>query len=442
MKGKLVLLLVLIISSTYMMRMGFDIPAAKASNVYPVHNLNTGLNYTTIQEAINANETQNGHKISVELGVYYEHVVVNKSLSIFGEDKERTIIDGSGTGTAIRIERSHANLSGFTIRHAYSGIAISSTSYTLSKVTVNGNIISDNSCFGIIAIGSLLSWPEGEYHMLKGNSIKNNQIGIELDGCINVTICQNEIENNTEYGIGLGRTPKQPPEFSGSHKNLLFCNTVADNSIGIYILGMDNKIYHNNFLHNLNQANINIQSHDNNWSMSYPECGNYWSNYVGSDLNNDGIGDIPHIIDIDNTDAYPLMGMFSDFKATSEHYVQTICNSTISHFQFNGTAISFNVSGENDTTGFCRICIPTALMNATYKVYVNGTEVSSSLLSCSNSTHSYLYFNYTHSTQEVIIVPEFPSSLILSLFMIATMLAIIIHRRKRISISWKSSILT
>jgi len=69
-------------------------------------------------------------------------------------------------------------------------------------------------------------------------------------------------------------------------------------------------------------------------------------------------------------------------------------------------------------------------MSDPYKVFVNGTEVSYDLLPCSNSTHSYLYFTYNHSTQEVIVIPEFPSFLILPLFMIATLLAVIAYRRK------------
>jgi hypothetical protein len=175
------------------------------------------------------------------------------------------------------------------------------------------------------------------------------------------------------------------------------------------------------------------------WDDGYPSGGNYWSDYNGTDLlsgrdqnetGRDAIGDTEYFIDGNNTDNYPLMGMFSDFNATSEHHVQTVCNSSISDFQFNGTAICFNVTGENDTTGFCRICIPTTLMNGTYKVFINGTEVSYNLLLCSNETYSYLYFNYTHSTQEVIIIPEFPSFLILPLLMIATILAVIVYRRK------------
>jgi hypothetical protein len=128
------------------------------------------------------------------------------------------------------------------------------------------------------------------------------------------------------------------------------------------------------------------------------------------------------------------MGMFSEFDwvslAAPEQRIQTICNSTISDLVYNGTAIGFNVTGENGTAGFCRICIPIILLNVTYKIFVNGTEVTYRLLPFSNETYKYLYFNYTHSTQEVIIVPEFPSFLILPLFFIATLLAVMVYRGK------------
>ena len=80
--------------------------------------------------------------------------------------------------------------------------------------------------------------------------------------------------------------------------------------------------------------------------------GNYWSNCTGVDPDHDGIVDSSHIPDADNQDNYPLMEMFYDFSATSECHVTAICNSTISDFQCNGTAICFNVSSENGATGF------------------------------------------------------------------------------------------
>ena len=88
----------------------------KASNGFPVHNLSTGLNYTSIQAAINALETLDGHVIFVEKGTYFEHVTVDKSLTLLGEDREATIIDGNLTGNVIWITKDHVNIRGFTIR--------------------------------------------------------------------------------------------------------------------------------------------------------------------------------------------------------------------------------------------------------------------------------------------------------------------------------------
>jgi len=118
------------------------------------------------------------------------------------------------------------------------------------------------------------------------------------------------------------------------------------------------------------------------------------------------------------------MNMFSDFNATLEHSVQTICDSSISGFKSNDTSISFSVTGEDGTEGFCRVCIPTALMNATYRVFVNGTEVQCNLLPCSNSSYSDLYFTDSHSTKEIVIIPELASLIILPLFMVGTLIIV------------------
>jgi len=130
--------------------------------------------------------------------------------------------------------------------------------------------------------------------------------------------------------------------------------------------------------------------------------------------------------------------MFSNFTISWEekpHHLTTICNSTISNFQFNALQrmISFNVSGPDYTLGFCRITIPNLLIQelwkGNYTVLVDGKEPLT-FKNWTDGTNTYLYFTYMHSEREVIIVPEFPSALIPPLLMALIMLAVIFAKRK------------
>jgi len=239
--------------------------------------------------------------------------------------------------------------------------------------------------------------------ILSDNTVANNDnSGIYLYSVSHSVFSQNDLTSNY-YGIVLEQ----------SSSNTLSGNTITSNQNGIVLYKSSyNSNYYNNFIDNARQVYSNESP--NVWDDGYPSGGNYWSDYNGTDLlsglyqnetGKDGIGDTAYIINASNTDHYPLIGTFHSFNVTLEN-VQTICNSTISDFQFNGTAISFNVIGEDGTTGFCRIRIPTALMNDTFRVFVNDTEIlpPPEPLLFSNSTHNYLYFTYNHSTRKIVIM--------------------------------------
>jgi len=237
---------------------------------------------------------------------------------------------------------------------------------------------------------------------LKGNSITNNDnSGAYLYSSSHNVLSRNDLVDNY-YGI----------VFEQSSNNTSSGNSITNNQYGMVLFkASNNSNYHNNFMFNVEQVYINEST--NVWDFGYPSGGNYWSDYNGIDLSsglyqnetgNDGIGDAAYVVNASDTDPYPLVGMFHSFNVDSEHSVQTICNSTISGFQFNGTAISFNVTGEDGNTGFCRISIPTDLMNGNYTVFVNGIEVPHILLPISNSAHSYLYITYNHSTHKIVIL--------------------------------------
>jgi len=311
-----------------------------------------------------------------------------------------------------------------------------------SNNTISGNKITAFDYYGVYMTYASHNTISGNTITAPGAGHRHGIYLVETSG--NNIISGNYIDGTFMNGI-MGE---------GSSNNIISGNTLKWSANAIFLDGgSNNRIYNNNFLFNTGYG-CYLDAFNTTLDAGYPLGGNYWDKYNGSDLlsglfqnetGSDGIGDTPTYWG----DNYPLVGMFSDFNATSEYNVQTICNSPgpisndlpmqwsppISDFQYNGTAIGFNVTAHicgdhTDTTGFCRICIPRALMNETYQVFVNGTEVPSNLLPCSNTTHSYLYFTYNHSTQEVIIIPEFPSFLIPPLLTIATLMAVIVYRRK------------
>jgi parallel beta-helix repeat protein len=92
--------------------------------------------------------------------------------------------------------------------------------------------------------------------------------------------------------------------------NVFRHNLIYDNYNGIYILqASNNSIYLNNFLNNTHHYNLTgLIEVSNTWDNGYPSGGNYWDDYIGIDVNADGIGDTPYVIHGDgNQDRYPLV---------------------------------------------------------------------------------------------------------------------------------------
>lgn len=299
------------------------------------------------------------------------------------------------------------------VTDAYVGIGLTSC----ESNTLEQNILSDN-LFGIGLVDS-------NENILRNNNITHNDFyATFMEHCNQNRIVKNTMANNGFSGLTL----------TYSNLNVIESNDLSNNLLADVHLNSSSS---NHFYHNMLQTVDNRLS-TNAWDNGYPSGGNYWTNYGGSDLlcdvnqtasGSDGIGDSTYFIDSYNQDSYPLMGVFSDYQIAETH-VQTICNSTISNFQFNGTSISLEVMSENGTTCFCRICVPKAVINDSFTICLDGADSTYSLLPCSNSTHSYLYVNYTSSTKEIIVTPEYSSIFALSVLMIALLPAAIYKRKK------------
>lgn len=310
-----------------------------------------------------------GDVIYVYEGTYFEQLLIDKPISLCGEDEYYTVIDGNNTANVIRVTANNVNITHFTIRNSLSVFGFSGIRLDHS----NGNNISYNI-------------------------ITRNYEGIWLENSNSNTFIDNYVSNSGEgiYAVS-------------SSNNILMNNMISNNEFGIVLReSSNNTVFHNSFLNNTWHSVSTINS-INSWDNSIE--GNYWSDYKGADDDHDAIGDTPYIINENNQDNHPTMGAFSDFTVIYEnetYHILTICNSTIYQFQFNETLkmLNFNVIGINNTAGFCRIQFPEQLINRPYIVLVDDEQVNATLLPISNATHTFLYFTYDQNTREVKIISK------------------------------------
>jgi len=349
-------------------------------------------------------------------------------------------------------------IDGLSIWHS-SGNNISDNNFTSNTPTsqagirlynCSDNILSGNNFKGYNGFGIELD--SSSDNILSSNSLTNSVLlsysvrnvvssnDIGTDGHAHISLLS--AYNNTLIGNNIAETVYDGIDILDSSHNVITGNNVIAEQNAVYLFrSLNNTMYHNNFASN--DTEVLCENSTSIWDNGYPSGGNFWSDCNGTDSNQDGIGDTPYVIDENNIDHYPLMGDFYGPWKADTGQLDVISNSTVTNFWLTYDAVwgagtflhdvSFDVSGDTGTNGFCRVHIPFGLFNGTYRVLVNDSEVPYALLSCSNSTDSYLYFTYAHSTKKVEIMPEFPTFLILPLFMIATLLAIIVCKRRHLT---------
>jgi parallel beta-helix repeat protein len=208
----------------------------------------------------------------------------------------------------------------------YSNIGSATFIDSQFNTTIIGNEISNN----VNGIFLYLS----PVNKILENIIMQNDDGIHIELSSSNTIINNTISNNRMNGLTIHLSSDNSlisnnitnsdvaVALSLSSNNLIYKNVIADNRVGMGIsLSDDNIIYNNDFVRNAQQVTTDGLS-SNKWNSTYPYGGNYWSDYIGTDIysgpyqnetGSDGIGDAPYIVDINelfdtyNIDYYPLM---------------------------------------------------------------------------------------------------------------------------------------
>ena len=166
-----------------------------------------------------------------------------------------------------------------------------------------GNIINDN-IENAININD-----NSNFNTISGNTANNNQLGISIfNDSDNNTVIGNKVSDNNWAGISM---------ITQSGGNNVFNNEISNNNIGVTIPTTDsnyNKIYNNTFA--LNTLHAGDDGSNNIWNLG--TLGNYWDNYTGNDLNDNGIGDIPYNVSglAGSKDNYPIWDDGDDINPT------------------------------------------------------------------------------------------------------------------------------
>ena len=187
--------------------------------------------YPTIQSAVNV--AQAGDTVMVAAGVYREHVEINTSLYLLGEDMFTTIIDAYGSYQCVlipNVANSYGKISGFTMMN--SGIGIQGNNYAGSGVCVNTqgtgsweicwNIFKDNPDLGILSFDGgtvernifenngytgnyrrAIMASSNSHLTVENNDFRSNNVGIYTHSAASSIIAKNNIITDNTYGIQM-----------------------------------------------------------------------------------------------------------------------------------------------------------------------------------------------------------------------------------------------
>ncbi|MBI9039280.1 MAG: right-handed parallel beta-helix repeat-containing protein [Bacteroidales bacterium] len=322
--------------------------------------------FDTIQTGINAVAVDGS--VYVANGIYYELLMINRKVDLFGENRDSTIIDGADCGDIFYITADSITITGFAIQNADdAGLEIHSNYNNVSNNVIYSNYengikiqsSSNNSFTNNIVINNgraVLFDGDCNNNKLQNNSFKNNTYGlfIELNCsnnnfsenvitgniggiilssyCNHNSITDNLISDNVSSGLNFDHSEENiitgniisnhttAIDFHACHYNTITDNTIMGSNRGIYLPDCmcggctNNNIYHNNWINNGQHV---YNECFNYWDDGYPSGGNFWDNYTGEDNfsgpnqnipGSDGIGDTPQAITGGNYfDDYPFM---------------------------------------------------------------------------------------------------------------------------------------
>ena len=203
-------------------------------------------NYTTIQSAID--DSVDGDTVFVYNGEYNDYypdgqfgytVKINKSITLRGENKSHTIINGTGNAIAVRVSANDVVIRDFTIQNGGGsfggGIRIMDGKI---GTKIRHNIISNNTD-GIFILFN------GDVD-IRNNVIENNGMGVYIFSSTYINFWDNIIANN-EIGIAIELSFA---DRIGYFVAFMYYNDIRGNERGVATYNTQIQACFNNFIDN------------------------------------------------------------------------------------------------------------------------------------------------------------------------------------------------
>ena len=220
-----------------------------STSTLPVLNINTNETFTSIQSAIDSNNTKDGHTITLDGGTYRENVAVYKQLTIKPSSNAmvyveagnpfmgvftvvasktnlwRLNISGASDSYGVFVYADYVSLINNTISRNANGVSLFNSYFT----QITGNTLKDN-WYGV-------NHQNSNYTIISNNQVQDNWYGFNLINSGSVDIFSNNITGNW-YGLSL----------DDSNNVTLHENEITDNYLGMSLWNDKSLTIHSNII--------------------------------------------------------------------------------------------------------------------------------------------------------------------------------------------------
>ena len=329
-----------------------------------------GTDFTGIQDAIN--NAKDGDTILVYSSIYYENVVVDKSVTLRGIG--HPVVDANGSDSAITLTADGITLVGFNATN--SGSSWEDKDAGIKVISNNNNITGNNVCNN--SEDGIYLWFSSN-NTITGNNVCNNDDSISLDNSSNNnTITGNNVCNN-RHGIDL---------FFSSNNNTITGNNVCNNNVyGIFLYYSNNNTITGNNVCNNNWDGIFLSLSSNN-------------TITGNTFVNSGLSvysSYQNIVEDNTVNGKPLVYLEDASNYTVEDAGQVILvnctNITVENLDLSNTSVGVGLLKTRNS----RISNNTVCNNNVYGIYLcysnNNTITGNNVRNNRDGIHLFISSN-------------------------------------------------